>query len=123
MSNQNYFSKEVKDVNYTVKPNMNEDGRSDVIWDNDLTYGEALLACQYEPTYGELGSCADDFILEDILDILDVHWVAGYWNGDPGAFDWEITFYEDDGTGTSPGAIFAVLICSKMRNAMKCFWN
>jgi chitodextrinase len=74
------------------------------VWDNDLTY-ENLLACQNDPTYGELGTDADDFVLSSIAFVSFVYWIGGYWNGDPGNFDWQITFYADDGSGTKPGAI------------------
>jgi hypothetical protein len=73
-----------------------------IVWDNDLTY-ENLLACQLDPTYGELGSCADDFQLTTTADVNGVHWIGGYWNGNPGATSWQITIYADAGTG--PGAV------------------
>jgi hypothetical protein len=73
-----------------------------VVWDNDLTY-ENLLACQLDPTYGELGSDADDFELTSTADIGQVHWIGGYWNGNPGAMGMQITIYAD--TGSGPGAV------------------
>lgn len=76
-------------------------------WDNNLTYGEGLIPCQYEPTYGELGTCADDFILDSTNEVMDVHWIGGFWNGNPAVFDWQITFYNDDGSGTRPGTVIS----------------
>jgi hypothetical protein len=78
----------------------------DLIWDNDLSY-EALLASQMDPTYGELGTCADDFQLASTTDVTDVHWTGGFWNGAPAPIDWQITFYNDDGSGNLPGTILA----------------
>lgn len=73
-----------------------------IVWDNDLTY-ENLLACQLDPTYGELGSDADDFQLTTTADVGSVHWIGGYWNGNPAPFGMQITFYADAGSG--PGAV------------------
>jgi len=75
-----------------------------VVWDNDLTY-EALLACQNDPTYGILGEDADDFQLTSTTPIDQVHWIGGYWNGNPGAIGMQITFCTDDGSGSYPGAV------------------
>ena len=68
---------------------------SQFVWDNDLTY-EVLLACQMDPTYGELGSDADDFQLTATQTIGTIYWIGGYWNGNPGSTSWQITFYADD---------------------------
>ena len=73
----------------------------DIIWDNDLSY-ENLLACQKDPTYGELGSDADDFQLTATQEVGGVTWIGGYWNGNPGAAGWEITIYADS---SGPGAV------------------
>ena len=38
----------------------------------------------------------------------DVHWIGGYFvPGTDGDFDWEITFYNDNGTGNQPGSVIA----------------
>jgi hypothetical protein len=78
----------------------------DVVWDNGMTYS-MLGAAQMEPSYGELGTMADDFQFDTNQDVNDVHWVGGYWNTNyqQGAFDWNITFHEDG--GNIPGAIYA----------------
>jgi hypothetical protein len=81
--------------------------RSFIIWDNNLSYSEGLIACQYEAYYGEIGTCADDFILFSAEEIRVVHWVGGFWQGTPAPFDWQITFYNDDGTETCPGTVLA----------------
>jgi hypothetical protein len=84
----------------TVHPTS---GKS-VIWDNDVTY-ENLLASQYDPALGEIGTDADDFELTFTAFVAFIYWIGGYWNGEPGNFDWKITLYADDGSGTRPGAI------------------
>jgi hypothetical protein len=45
---------------------------------------------------------ADDFHFEEDTEVFDVHWIGGYWNGDPAEFDWCISFFKDDGSGESP---------------------
>jgi uncharacterized repeat protein (TIGR01451 family) len=92
----------VKDNNPQQLPPSNT-----VLWDNGMIWGEMLVACQYEPSYGELGTAADDFQFGATTDVNDVEWIGGYYNGDPNYFDWQIWFYNDDGTGTKPGTVFA----------------
>jgi len=71
---------------------------------------EGLLASQRDSQYPFDALPADDFILETPYTcITDVHWVGGYWNpgGADGLFDWEVTFYNDDGTGNAPNGVYA----------------
>ncbi len=79
-----------------------------VVWDNGMEY-YLMAAAQYEPTFGELGTCADDFLFDAATEVADVHWVGGYWgdNYQTGDFDWNITFYYDRGDEEAPGDIFA----------------
>ena len=79
-----------------------------IVWDNGMNY-YLMIAAQYEPSYGELGTVADDFMFEQATEVADVHWVGGYF-GDyyaNGAMEWNITFYYDVGNGEYPGSIFA----------------
>ena len=79
----------------------------DVVWDNGMWY-ENLLTAQIESFAGGLDSePADDFEFPTDQLVNDVHWIGGYWNGPPndGDFDWRVTFYFDDGSGTTPGAV------------------
>lgn len=86
-----------------------------VVYDNGVGEAIGMLAAQDErPLGGSLDAFpADDFILEKPALIDDVHWQGGYYNCQhaQGAmdykFDWNITFYDDNGTGTAPGAIIA----------------
>ncbi len=86
-----------------------------VVYDNGMGDLVGMLAAQDErPVGGSLDAFpADDFILENPAMIDDVHWQGGYYNCQyaQGAmdykFDWNITFYDDNGTGTAPGAVIA----------------
>jgi hypothetical protein len=78
--------------------------RGEVVWDNGME-AVNLLASHQCSAYDAL--VADDFHFEEDTDVADMHWVGGYWNGVTAPFPWVITFYEDDGTGTSPGDVFA----------------
>jgi len=76
-----------------------------IVWDNDMTY-VGLLTAQIETEI--VSEPADDFIFDVDQPVNDVHWIGGYWSGPPddGDFDWQITFYDDDG-GTMPGLAIA----------------
>jgi hypothetical protein len=80
-----------------------------IVWDNGMDY-VSMVASQLDTVYDLDPVVADDFILTAPDNVVrDVHWIGGYWNGPPddGNFDWEIIFYEDDGTGLFPGAVYA----------------
>ena len=79
-----------------------------IVWDNGMNY-YLMAAAQYEPSFGELGTPADDFHFDEATEVADVHWIGGYWNTDyqTGDFDWNITFYNDIGNGEAPGTIYA----------------
>jgi hypothetical protein len=73
-----------------------------VVWDNGMQY-EGLAAAQYDAVNQFDSFQADDFHFEEPTEVCDVHWIGGYWQeGAPGAFDWCISFYFDDGSGTAP---------------------
>jgi hypothetical protein len=78
-----------------------------IIWDNQAVELNGLAASQNDTAYPFAAIVADDFELTDPDTIVtDVHWIGGYWAGPPddGNFDWEVTFYADNGAGTAPGA-------------------
>jgi len=79
-----------------------------VVWDNGMNY-DALGASQYDSDIQLDPIEADDFMFSMDQPVNDVHWIGGYWNGPPddGNFDWEIKFYNDDGSLTKPGAEIA----------------
>ena len=87
----------------------------DTVYDNGMGDLVGMLAAQDErPMGGSLDAFpADDFILEQPAMIDDVHWQGGYYNCQHAQgsmdyeFDWNITFYHDNGTGTAPGAVMA----------------
>ncbi len=89
---------------------------SNVLWDNwfeNLSHG---IAAQHEPpgTPDRLDAFpSDDFMFDENTDVYRVYWGGGYWycNSAEGPkdyhFDWNVTFFEDDGSGYHPGAIYA----------------
>ena len=86
-----------------------------IVYDNGMGDFVGMLAAQDErPMGGSLDAFpADDFILEQPAMIDDVHWQGGYYNCQHAngpmdyQFDWNITFYADNGDGTAPGAVIA----------------
>jgi hypothetical protein len=75
-----------------------------VVWDNGMNY-DNLGAAQWDNVLLFDAHLADDFHFEDITFVADVHWIGGYFGGDPEEFDWCISFYLDDGTGTAPAGV------------------
>jgi hypothetical protein len=73
-----------------------------IVWDNSLNY-ENMGSAQDDSAYPFLSEMADDFEYNGV--VHDVHWVGGYWNGDPAPFDWRIRFYKD--SGGAPGSLHA----------------
>jgi hypothetical protein len=61
-----------------------------------------LGAAQWDEVLQFDSYLADDFEFTEETEVCDVHWIGGYWGGDPAEFDWGISFFYDDGTGTSP---------------------
>jgi hypothetical protein len=75
-----------------------------VVWDNGMEY-DGLAAAQDDQAYPFSCYEADDFHFDVDTEVMDVHWVGGYWAGDPAEFDWCISFYKDDGSGESPAGM------------------
>jgi len=75
-----------------------------IVWDNGMHY-IGLGPSQEDHVYNLDPIIADDFQFATDQLVNDVHWIGGYFNGPPndGDFDWEITFYNDNGLGTTPG--------------------
>ena len=90
--------------------------QNNVLWDNWVENYTGALAAQHEPpgTPNRLDAFpADDFMFSGNTDVHRVYWGGGYWqcNSAQGPkdyhWDWNITFFEDDGSGYHPGAIYA----------------
>jgi hypothetical protein len=90
--------------------------QGNVLWDNYVDDYNNIIAAQHEPpgTPNRLDVFpADDFIFTENTDVYRVYWGGGYFqcNYAEGPkdyhFDWNITFFEDDGSGNNPGSIFA----------------
>jgi len=75
-----------------------------IVWDNGLDY-TGLGAAQWDEPEQFDAYCADDFEFTELTEVCDVHWIGGYWGGDPAEFDWGISFYLDDGTDNAPVGI------------------
>ena len=83
--------------------------RGIIVWDNRMNY-DGICSAQYDEAVPFESECADDFHFEKDTNVFDVHWVAAYWNGDnynQVHWPWEIIFYNDDGSGSEPGNIYA----------------
>jgi hypothetical protein len=73
----------------------------EVVWDNGIDY-DGLVASQYDKIYPFDCFQADDFQFENETIVTNVHWIGGYFAGNPEPFDWCISFYTDNGSGLSP---------------------
>jgi uncharacterized repeat protein (TIGR01451 family) len=73
-----------------------------IVWDNGMEDWDGLAATQWDETIQFDCHVADDFHFEVDTEVFDVHWIGGYWNGDPAEFDWCISFFKDDGSGEAP---------------------
>jgi hypothetical protein len=86
-----------------------------VLWDNWVDSWSGSLAAQLEPPgYTRLDAFpADDFMFESDTEVNRVYWGGGYWNCNykdgpkDYHYDWNITFFNDDGSGYHPGSIYA----------------
>ena len=77
-----------------------------IIWDNGSSNaGYYLASSQNDAAYPFVSQVADDFMFTDDMDVTDVHWWGGFWNGPPDEVEpcpFYIYFYADDGTGNAP---------------------
>jgi hypothetical protein len=89
---------------------------SNVLWDNWVENYSGSYAAQHEPpgTPDRLDAFpADYFMFDEDTDVHRVWWGGGYFgcNFAQGPkdyhFDWNISFFEDDGSGYHPGVLFA----------------
>jgi hypothetical protein len=86
-----------------------------ILWDNYVLSWCTAYHSQDEPPGDppEVDSfVADDFMFEEETEVHWVFWQFMYWNCNNVEgpkdyhYDWNITFFEDDGTGNSPGDIY-----------------
>lgn len=86
-----------------------------VVWDNINPYYKAAYHAQDDPPETAQWDSfpADDFQFDEETDVHWVWWAMCYWNCNYADgpkdyhYDWNITFYKDDGTGNRPGDIYA----------------
>jgi hypothetical protein len=81
-------------------------GGYNVIWDNGMNY-TGLLTSVNDTNSSYECLTADDFSFTEKQIVRDVHWIGGYVPPIDGNFNWEITFYNDSGTGNQPGTVIA----------------
>jgi hypothetical protein len=95
---------------FSEKPIGNGMGNmiGEISWDNGLDY-DALLRAELGENTSVDAFPADDFTFEEDTIINEVQWIGGYWQQgfNTSHWTWEIAFYEDNGTGTEPGAMYA----------------
>ena len=74
-----------------------------IIWDNGPpTASLNYYSSQNDASYPFVSQTADDFMFGEDMDVTDVHWWGGFWNGPPDEVEpcpFYIYFYADDGTG------------------------
>lgn len=86
-----------------------------ILWDNYVMSWNTAYHAQDDPP--EEPEQWDSFVADDFMfeEETEVHWIFwqiyyGYCNNAEGPkdyhFDWNITFFEDDGTGNNPGDIY-----------------
>ncbi len=80
--------------------------RGVIVWDNGMDF-DTICASQEDTNYGLDSHQADDFMFAQDTKIHGVSWVGGFWNGVTTPSPWGIKIYEDDGTGNSPGDLYA----------------
>jgi hypothetical protein len=78
-----------------------------IIWNNGGSNAGYFLASsqQNDAVYPFVSQTADDFMFTEDMDVTDVHWWGGFWNGPPDEIEpcpFYIYFYADDGTGNAP---------------------
>lgn len=91
----------------SIKKDIENTGFRFVVWDNWMET-TILITAQWDQSTQLDHYLADDFIFEEDTDVLDVHWIGGYWdtNYQQGNYNWKILFYHDRGDGEAPGAQF-----------------
>jgi uncharacterized repeat protein (TIGR01451 family) len=98
-------TKETTPELYTTGQGSANEARGAVVWDNGMDWDIGLMSTQMDEAYPYDCFVADDFHFEEDTEVTDVHWIGGYWNGDPAEFDWCISFYMDDGSGEAPSGM------------------
>jgi uncharacterized repeat protein (TIGR01451 family) len=98
-------TKETTPELYTTGQGSANGARGAVVWDNGMDWDIGLMSAQMDEAYPYDCFVADDFHFEADTEVTDVHWIGGYWNGDPAEFDWCISFYMDDGSGEAPAGM------------------
>jgi len=83
----------------TSNYNSNIKARGKIVWDNGIDY-ESMARAQWDGLQiVEDSVLADDFILDDTVEIVRIKWIGGYWGDDYQNLwsDWIISFWNDSG--------------------------
>lgn len=100
------------EMNFSIKNSLPSHLQDNVIlWDNFVLDWNIAYHSQDDPP--EEPEQWDSFVADDFMfeEETEVHWVFWqiYYGFAPGKdyhYDWNITFFEDDGTGNNPGDIY-----------------
>lgn len=105
------------EINFPIRNSLPSHLQDNVIlWDNFCLTWKSGYHCQDDPPDEPKqwdSFVADDFLFDEETEVNWVFWQFVYWNcniaGGPKDFhyDWNVTFFEDEGTGYHPGDIFA----------------
>jgi hypothetical protein len=79
--------------------------RATIVWDNGMDY---IGLYRGEVGSGVTSIIADDFFFAHETEVMDVHWIGGYWGGSAET-PWCIEIYEDN--GGEPGDTYAGPFC------------
>jgi hypothetical protein len=83
-----------------------------ILWSNNPWYWSVGYHSQDDPPEDPRqwdSFVADDFIFENETEVKWLFWQIYYAHGPGGKdyhYDWNVTFFEDDGTGNNPGDIY-----------------
>ena len=82
-----------------------------IVWDNYVIHWNTAYHSQDDPPEEPEqwdSFVADDFMFEEETEVNWLYWQIyyGYATAKDYHYDWNITFFEDDGTGNNPGAIY-----------------
>jgi len=100
---------EITSIPKKIMPCLQEDNV--ILWDNYVTTWNIAYHSQDDPP-GEPEQwdsfVADDFMFNEETEVEWIYWQI-YYGFAPAKdyhYDWNITFFEDDGTGNNPGGIY-----------------
>jgi hypothetical protein len=91
------------DVYNSLNNDFTVEQNGPVVWDNGMNQS-GLIHTQWDEAKQFDFYAADDFKFEEDTEVVDVHWIGGYWGEgyETGDFDWYISFYYENSTLEEP---------------------